>query len=55
MNRLLAVCALLFAAAGCASTPTVRPAPDANVHEGGPGVTGSAAGVRLVATLDEWR
>jgi hypothetical protein len=40
---------------GCASAPTIGPADDAQLADGGPGATATAHGVRLVATVDRWR
>ncbi len=46
---------LLFATAACASNPTVTPADNAQLADGGPGATATAENVRLVATVNRWR
>ena len=44
-----------LAAAGCTTTPTLAPGAETKLADGGPGAVASSAGVRVVATVDEWR
>lgn len=55
MNRWVPSLFALFLLGGCASAPTLSPAPETKLADGGPGATDTAASVRVVATLDAWR
>ena len=55
MRRLTCLALFLVAAAGCASTPTLAPGAETKLADGGPGAVATDAGVRVVATVDDWR
>lgn len=57
MKRLIAVLAVFsfVAVSGCATAPQLAPAAETQLADGGPGAVGTNNGVRVVATVDEWR